>query len=173
MAGVKVGNALDGTGAHWAEVLHLIDLHAALLRGTIDTFALVSPTLEHADALCRGIEHALLLLIGDLAVVGHLRVRRRRNGCTLGHHVGPLALEIYQRSQVGLPRLGIRGIHALVGVVIEVFVTQAGIGMAKLMDHHLVEGGMVAGGDGQLVIDATAAIGVAVDQHDDVLKGDS
>ena len=82
-------------------------------------------------------------------------------------------MEIDKRGEVGLPRLGIRRVHRLVSIIIEVFVTQSGIGMAKLMDQHLMEGGMVTRRHCQLVIDAATAIGVAVDQHNDVLKGDS
>ena len=74
MTSVEIGNALDSTGADGAEVRHLVDLHAALLCGTVNTLALVSPTLEHADALCRSIEHALFFLVGNLAIVGHLGV---------------------------------------------------------------------------------------------------
>ena len=83
MAGVKVGNALDGSGAHGAEVLHLVDLHAALLRGTIDTLALVSPTLKHADALSRGIEHALLPEQG-LVTAGDAVIGADSHTCTYG-----------------------------------------------------------------------------------------
>ena len=42
--------------------------------------------------------------------------------------------------------------------------------MTELMHKHLMERGMIARGDRQLVIDATATIGIAVDQHDDVLE---
>ena len=173
MACVEVGDALDGAGADGAEVGDLVDFHAALLGGTVDALALVTAALEHADALRCRIEQALLLLVGNLAVVRHLGIGRRGDGCALGQHVGPLALEIDQRGEVGLPGLGVGGIHGLVAVVIEVFITQARIGVAKLMDEHLMEGGMVAGGDGELVVDATAAVGVAVDQDDDVLEGNA
>ena len=111
MAGVEVGDTDDGAGADGAEVGDFVDLHAAFLGGTIDALALVSPTLKHADALGGGIEQALLLVVGDLAVVGHLGVRRCGNGRSLGQHVGPFALEIDQSGQVGLPRFGIGGIH--------------------------------------------------------------
>ena len=173
MAGVEVGDALDGAGADGAEVRHLVDLHAAFLGRTIYALALVSPTLEHADALGGSVEQALLLVVGDLAVVGHLGVRRRGDRCALRHHVGPLAPEIDQRGQVGLPRFGVGGIHALIGVIIEVLVAEAAIAVAELMDQHLGKGRVVAGGDHHLVVDATATVGVAVDQHDDVLKGDT
>ncbi len=173
MACVEVGDALDGAGADGAEVGDLVDFHAAFLGGTVNTLGLVSATLKHADALRGGIEHALLLVVGDFAIVGYLGVGQRGNGSSLGQHVGPFALEIDQRGQVGLPGLGVGGIHGLVGVVIEVFVAQARIGVAELVDEDLMEGGMVAGGDGELVVDAPAAIGVAVDQDDDVLEGDA
>ena len=173
MAGVEVGDALDGAGADGAEVGDLVDFHAALLGGTVDALALVTAALKDADALGGGIEQALLLVVGNLAVVGHFGIGRRGDGCALGQHVGPLALEVDQRGEVGLPGLGVGGIHGLVAVVIEVFVAQARIGVAELVDEDLMEGGMVAGGDGELVVDAPAAIGVAVDQDDDVLEGDA
>ena len=43
--------------------------------------------------------------------------------------------------------------------------------MTKLVDEHLAERVVIAGGDSQLVIDAAATIGVTIDQHDDVLEG--
>ncbi len=172
MAGVEVGDALDGARADGAEVGDLVDFHAALLGGAVNAFALVSPTLKDADALRGRVEQALLLVVGDFAVVGHLGIGRRGDGCALGQHVGPLALEIDEGGKVGLPGLGVGGIHGLVAVVIEVFVAQAGIGVAELVDEHLMEGRMVAGGDSNLVVDAPAAVGVAVDQDDDVLEGD-
>ena len=171
MAGVEVGDALDGAGADGAKVGDFVDLHAALLGGAIDALALVSAALKDADALRGSIEQALLLLVGDFAVVGHLGVSRRGDGRALGHHVGPLALEIDQRGEVGFPGLGVGRVHGLVAVIVEVLVAQTGKGMAELVDQHLMEGGMIAGGDGELVVDAPAAVGVAVDQDDDVLEG--
>ena len=107
MAGVEVGDALDGAGADGAEVGDLVDLHAALLGGTIDALALVSPTLKDADALRGGIEQALFLFVGDFAVVGDFGIGRRGYWRALGQHVGPFALEVDQRGEVGLPRLGV------------------------------------------------------------------
>ena len=45
--------------------------------------------------------------------------------------------------------------------------------MAELMDQHLGKSGMVAGGDHHLIVDASAAVGVAVDQHNNVFKGNA
>ena len=45
--------------------------------------------------------------------------------------------------------------------------------MTELMDKNLMERGMVTGGDRQLVVYAAATIGITVDEHDDVLKGDA
>ena len=126
MAGVEVGDALDGAGADGAEVGDLVDFHAALLGGTVNALALVSTALKDADALRCRVEQALLLVVGDFAIVGYLGVGQRGNGSSLGQHVGPLALEVDQRGEVGLPRLCVGWVHRLVLVVVEILIAQAG-----------------------------------------------
>ena len=56
MAGVEVGDADEGARADGTEMLHLVDLHAALLRRAVDAVRLVAAAFEDADALGGGIE---------------------------------------------------------------------------------------------------------------------
>ena len=51
LGGVEVGDALDSTCAYGAEVLHLIDLHAAFLCGSVATLALIAGAFEHTHHL--------------------------------------------------------------------------------------------------------------------------
>ena len=45
--------------------------------------------------------------------------------------------------------------------------------MTKLMHQNGTEGRMVAGGNGELVVNATSAIRAAIDQHDDMFEGNA
>ena len=95
--------------------------------------------------------------------------KRRRNLHALRHHIRPLALEILQRGEVRLPRLGITRIHRIV-LIGTVLITQARIAMTELMHQHLLERRMIRGRKRNLVVDAATTIRRRIYQYDDLLE---
>ena len=95
--------------------------------------------------------------------------KRRRNLHALRHHIRPLALEILQRGEVRLPRLGITRIHRVV-LIGTVLIAQARIAMTELMYQHLLERRMIRGRKRNLVVDAAATIRRRIHQYDDLLE---
>ena len=95
--------------------------------------------------------------------------KRRRNLHALRHHIRPLALEILQRGEVRLPRLGITRIHRVV-LIGTVLIAQARIAMTELMHQHLLKRRMIRGRKRNLVVDAAATIRRRIHQYDDLLE---
>ena len=83
-------------------------------------------------------------------------------------HAFPLTVKIFQRSDVGFPRLNVSRIHRNLLLLVGIFVCKASKGMSELMNHHGLEQRMVSHAKVVAVEYASAAIVVRIDQNNDM-----
>ena len=156
--GVEADEPFEGALADGAEGRCFVYLHAAFRRRAVDAFGAVASAFVDTH------------LRVDACGVGH---GRRGDGRAFGEHVGPFRGKVLQRREVRLPRLGVGGIHRGVLVVVEIFVGQPAEAVPELVDDDGGKLRVVGRRERVEVVDAPAAIGLRVGQHDDVLIGQS